>query len=188
MKGKISNQRTPIIFAGVTGKKITVNAKKTVNLNTKNEVAEAPTDWGSEFIVFLKENELLDKFMDTAKIKDTKMAEIFYETLKDAKNPTYYIDIIKEYGYYKPFLEVLKEAELLEVFSEQLGIDFKTAYIVESANEAFQEQHTITDDTVHILPVIDYANKANTTQSNDKKLLFLGVGLGLGILLLTLNN
>lgn len=177
MKGKISNQRTPIIFASVTGKvyengsmpkisKVTkVEPKVIVKENVVTEIAESPI-----------------KLTALQMLMNEKFPNLHHDTRDSAINtfpifPTAIKDQIITQGY--------AVEDVFLVIENYKKIDQSTIEL------PLQIDESLFSDIPAINPVEPYPNQDNTnknTKSSDKKLLFLGVGLGLGILLLTLNN
>lgn len=178
MKGKISNQRTPIIFASVTGKvyekgsmpkiaKVTkVEPKVIVKENVVTEVAESPI-----------------KLTTLQMLMNEKFPNLHHDTRDSVINsfpffPTSIKDQIIMQGY--AVEDVFAVIENYNNIDKQPTVDLP-----------IQIDESLFSDIPATLPVEPYPNQDNTnknTKSSDKKLLFLGVGLGLGILLLTLNN
>lgn len=178
MKGKISNQRTPIIFASVTGKvyengsmpkisKVTkVEPKVIVKENVVTEIAESPI-----------------KLTALQMLMNEKFPNLHHDTRDSAINsfpifPTAIKDQIIMQGY--------AVEDVFNVIENYKNIDNQPTIEL-----PIQIDESLFSDIPAINPVEPYPNQDNTnknTKSSDKKLLFLGVGLGLGILLLTLNN
>lgn len=173
MKGKISNQRTPIIFAGVTGKvykngsmqKLAkVDPTVIVRKNVESETVENPI-----------------KLTALQVLMNEKFPNLHHDTRDGAINtfpnfPTEIKDQIIMQGY--------AVENVFTVLENYNNIDKKPTIELQIDEGAFP-------DIPATLIVEPYPNQDNTnknTKSSDKKLLFLGVGLGLGILLLTLNN
>lgn len=174
MKGKISNQRTPIIFTSVTGKvyengsmpkvaKVTkVEPKVIVNNNVVKK--ESPKN----AIQLIMEEKFPNLHSDTI--------EGIFETYPNF--PTEIKDQIIMQGY--------AVEDVFNVIENYKNIDNQPTIEL-----PIQIDECLFSDIPAINPVEPYPNQDNTnknTKSSDKKLLFLGVGLGLGILLLTLNN
>lgn len=176
MKGKISNQRTPIIFTSVTGKvyengsmpkvaKVSkVEPKVIVKENVVTEVAESPI-----------------KLTALQMLMNEKFPNLHHDTRDSAINsfpffPTSIKDQIIMQGY--AVEDVFAVIENYNNIDNQPTVDLP-----------IQIDASLFSDIPAINPVEPYPNQDNTNKkSSDKKLLFLGVGLGLGILLLTLNN
>lgn len=176
MKGKISNQRTPIIFASVTGKvyengsmpkisKVTkVEPKVIVKENVVTEIAESPI-----------------KLTALQMLMNEKFPNLYHDTRDSAINtfpifPTAIKDQIIMQGY--------AVEDIFAVIENYNNIDKKPT-------EDLPMIEDILDMPTNRLLAPEMPDQDNTnknTKSSDKKLLFLGVGLGLGILLLTLNN
>lgn len=177
MKGKISNHRTPIIFASVTGKvyengsmpKIAKIAKVTkvdptviVRKNVESETVENPI-----------------KLTALQVLMNEKFPNLHHDTRDSAINtfpkfPTEIKDQIIMQGY--------AVEDVFTVIENYNNIDKKPI---------LQIDESLFSDIPVANPIMPNPNQDNTnknTKSSDKKLLFLGVGLGLGILLLTLNN
>ena len=176
MKGKISNQKTPIIFASVTGKvyengsmpkiaKVSkVEPKVIVKENVVTEIAESPI-----------------KLTALQMLMNEKFPNLHHDTRDSAIHsfpnfPTAIKDQIIMQGY--------AVEDVFTVIENYNNIDKQPTEDISIA-ENFVVPPTITAPAPE-MPDQDNTNK--NTKSSDKKLLFLGVGLGLGILLLTLNN
>lgn len=172
MKGKISNQRTPIIFASVTGKvyengsmpklaKVTkVEPKVIVNNNVVKK--ESPKN----AIQLIMEEKFPNLHSDTIKG--------IFETYPNF--PTEIKDQIIMQGY--------AVEDVFTVIENYLDIDKKPIIQIDESLSS--------DIPIPVAnPVEPFPNQDNTnknTKSSDKKLVWAGVALGLGILLLTLNN
>ncbi len=172
MKGKISNQRTPIIFASVTGKVY--------------ENGSMPKIAKVEPKVIVKGNV----------VKEKEHQKTAIQLIMDEKFPNLHSDTIKGiFETYPNFPTEIKDQIIMQgyavedvftVLENYSNIDKK------STNELpTQIDESLFSDIPVASPREPDLNPDNTnknTKSSDKKLLFLGVGLGLGILLLTLNN
>lgn len=174
MKGKISNQRTPIIFASVTGKVYEKGSMPKIAKVTKVEP-----------MVIVKENVVKKESPKNAiqLIMEEKFPNLHSDTIKGIMEtypnfPTKIKDQIIMQGY--------AVEDVFTVLENYSNIDKKPTIEL-----PIQIDESLFSDIPATLPVEPYPNQDNTnknTKSSDKKLLFLGVGLGLGILLLTLNN
>lgn len=167
MKGKISNHRTPIIFASVTGKVY--------------ENGSMPKIAKVEPKVIVKENGVTVK--TASAIKPTAIQLIMEE-----KFPNLHSDTIKGiFETYPKFPTEIKDQIIMQGYAVE---DVFT--VIENYSNI--DNTTVLDSIdmpINTLLAPEMPNQDNTnknTKSSDKKLLFLGVGLGLGILLLTLNN
>ena len=168
MKGKISNQRTPIIFASVTGKGYENGSMPKIAKVVKVEPK-----------VIVKENVVTEK--TESPIKLTALQMLMNEKFPNLHHDTRDAAI----NSFPNFPAEIKDQILMQ------------GYAVEDVFAVLENYYNINErPTVSIprgedvLPDItpDQDNTNKNTKSSDKKLLFLGVGLGLGILLLTLNN
>lgn len=169
MKGKISNQRTPIIFASVTGKvyengsmpKLAkVDPTAIVRKNVVSETVENPI-----------------KLTALQVLMNETFPNLHHDTRDGAINtfpnfPTEIKDQIIMQGY--------AVEDVFTVLENYNNIDKKPTFEFQIDEEAFS-------DIPAISPVEPYPNQDNTNKnikSSDKKLLFLGVGLGLAVLFL----
>lgn len=182
MKGKISNQRTPIIFVGVTGKVYENGSMPKI----AKVVKEEPKVFVKETVISdVKENPIKLTALQT--LMNEKFPNLHHDTRDAAINsfptfPTEIKDQIIMQGY--------AVEDVFTVLENYLNIDKKPTIELPIAEGVFS------DIQVAIQPGnsnpdeynYDKYNTNKITTSSDKKLLFLGVGLGLGILLLTLNN
>lgn len=168
MKGKISNQRTPIIFASVTGKVYENGSMPKIAKVVKVEPK-----------VIVKENVVTEK--TESPIKLTALQMLMNEKFPNLHHDTRDAAI----NSFPNFPAEIKDQILMQ------------GYAVEDVFAVLENYYNINErPTVSIprgedvLPDItpDQDNTNKNTKSSDKKLLFLGVGLGLGILLLTLNS
>ena len=172
MKGKISNQRTPIIFTSVTGKvyengsmpKVAKVSKVEPKVIVNNNVVKKESPKNA--IQLIMEEKFPNLHRDTIKG--------IFETYPNF--PTEIKDQIIMQGY--------AVEDVFTVIENYNNIDKQPTEDISIA-ENFVVPPTITAPAPE-MPDQDNTNK--NTKSSDKKLLFLGVGLGLGILLLTLNN
>lgn len=167
MKGKISNQRTPIIFASVTGKvyengsmpkiaKVTkVEPKVIVKESDVKEITESPKN----ALQLIMKEKFPNLHSDTI--------EGIFETYPNF--PTEIKDHILMQGY--------AVEDVFTVLENYSNIDKKPTVSIPRGEDILPDN-----------PALNQDNTNKNTKSSDKKLLFLGVGLGLGILLLTLNN
>lgn len=168
MKGKISNQRTPIIFASVTGKvyengsmpKIAKVVKEEPKVIVNNNVVKKESPKNA--IQLIMEEKFPNLHSDTIKG--------IFETYPNF--PTEIKDQIIMQGY--------AVEDVFTVLENYSNIDKKPTVSIPRGEDV------LPDITAPGVPDQDNTNK--NTKSSDKKLLFIGVGLGLGILLLTLNN
>lgn len=168
MKGKISNQRTPIIFASVTGKVyengsmpkiakvVKEEPKVIVKENVVTEIAESPI-----------------KLTALQMLMNEKFPNLHHDTRDAAINS------------FPNFPTEIKDQILMQGYAVE---DVFT--VIENYNNIDKMPEVDIPRGEDVLPDItpDQDNTNKNTKSSDKKLLFLGVGLGLGILLLTLNN
>ena len=169
MKGKISNQRTPIIFASVTGKVYENGSMPKIAKVVKVEPK-----------VIVKENVVTEKTESPIKLTALQM-------LMNEKFPNLHSYTIK--GIFESFPNF--PAEIKDQIIMQ-GYAVEDVFTVLENYSNIDKKSTVSiSQGEDILPDNPASNQDNTnknTKSSDKKLLFLGVGLGLGILLLTLNN
>ena len=172
MKGKISNQRTPIIFTSVTGKvyengsmpKISKVTKEEPKVIVKNNVVK--TESQKNAIQLIMEEKFPNLHRDTIKG--------IFETYPNF--PTEIKDQIIMQGY--------AVEDVFTVMENYNNIDKQPTLDLPMIEDILGKPTNIL--LAPEMPTQDNTNK--NTKSSDKKLLFLGVGLGLGILLLTLNN
>lgn len=170
MKGKISNQRTPIIFASVTGKVYEKGSMPKIAKVTKVEP-----------MVIVKEN--------VVKKESQKNA---IQLIMEEKFPNLHRDTIKGiFETYPNFPTEIKDQIIMQGYAVEDVFTVIENYLNIDKKPIIQIDESLFSDIPLTNPVEPFPNQDNTnknTKSSDKKLLFLGVGLGLGILLLTLNN
>lgn len=173
MKGKISNQRTPIIFASVTGKVYENGSMPKI----AKVVKEEPKIIVKEKVVTgIVESPM--RLSPLQVLMNEKFPNLHHDTRDAAINsfpnfPTEIKDHIIMQGY--AVEDVFTVIENYNNIDKPPRVDFP-----------IDENFVVTPPIIAPAPNQDNTNK--NTKSSDKKLLFLGVGLGLGILLLTLNN
>lgn len=165
MKGKTSNQRTPIIFTSVTGKVYEKGSMPKIAKVTKVEP-----------MVIVKEN--------VVKKESPKNA---IQLIMEEKFPNLHSDTIKGImETYPNFPTKIKDQIIMQGYAVEDVFTVLENYSNIDKKPTIELPIQIDESLLEPYPNQDNTNK--NTKSSDKKLLFLGVGLGLGILLLTLNN
>lgn len=170
MKGKTSNQRTPIIFTSVTGKVYENGSMPKIAKVVKEEPK-----------VIVKNN-----------VVKTESQKNAIQLIMEEKFPNLHRDTINGISEtYPNFSTEIKDQIIMQGYAVEDVFTVIENYLNIDKKPIIQIDESLFSDIRATNPVEPFPNQDNTnknTKSSDKKLLFLGVGLGLGILLLTLNN